>query len=148
MVAPESATESFSWAKTGLGEATFNGLASLTSIRNRSGFGPATTVNENEEFRKILQAEPGERLPKYLIKRMSHDGFSELASLNDSARQSASAALIEWKSKSAVFLARNSYFSDREKTLFQELVVEMHQLSQVAAYGPVVRLVLLKTMQS
>ncbi|KAF7506585.1 hypothetical protein GJ744_011622 [Endocarpon pusillum] len=47
---------SFTWSKTGLGEATFNALASLTSIRNGGEISSvAANFEDSDELRRVLQ---------------------------------------------------------------------------------------------
>ncbi|ERF74957.1 hypothetical protein EPUS_05165 [Endocarpon pusillum Z07020] len=128
---------SFTWSKTGLGEATFNGLASLTSIRNGGEISSvATNFEDSDELRRILQPQNGELVPQETVKSALLEAFCQLASKDDSACQIASAALIEGKDRCVVVLARNTSFTEEEKKLFQELVTELHPLSQLAAYGP------------
>jgi hypothetical protein len=112
MATLETANESLTWAKTGLGEATFNGLASLTSIRHHGEVSPAAIRgSDDDEIRKMLQTKRGQPLPQDLIKRRLLDGFSQPASRNDSTDQFASAAGIEGKNKCIIIVGRNASFT-------------------------------------
>lgn len=148
MATPSTAKEEFTWAKPGLGQAMFNGLASLTSIRhNGEDTLTATTVDDNRELLEAVATHDGQPLPQGLIKRKLLDGFSELASRNTSANQVASVAMVEGKNKCELVLARNNCFTAEERRLFEELAVEMHQLSQLTAYGPLVSILTLRIMR-
>jgi hypothetical protein len=140
MASPEPSKDNFTWAKTGLGEATFSGLSSLTAMRNGGKVSSKTTkVYDNGKLPRALKGFLADPPPQALIKKRLLDAFCELASENDTFLQTTSAALIEGTSTCTLLLARNCPFTKDEKKLLQDLVTEMRQLSQVADYGPLVR---------
>lgn len=136
MATPDTAIDDFTWAKTGLGEATFNGLASLTAIRHGGAVSSTTaSLEDDDEVTNMLEARLDESLMKDLVRLKLLDGFSELASQNNSTRQAASAALIEGQSIYSVILARNTSFTEQEKKIFEEILVKIRQLSHLFACG-------------
>lgn len=149
MTTPDTATVAFTWTKTGLVEATFNRLARLTSIRHGGDISStAASVGDSDELVTYMRNTRAKFLSQELVKRTLVIGFSELASMDDTASQIASAALVEQRSKTTVSLARSTGFTKDEKKIFQEVVIEVHQLSQLAAYSPLVRSLTSKDEQS